>query len=263
MSAHDNESIDAGKELTLPYQVASAADEQEEVFLYSGSELEAMVEAQNYYRWILRLSAPYVGKNVIEVGAGVGNFAASLLEQMSVERLVLVEPAANLLGPLRARFSSDARVHVVEGELGHCADFEKVDTLIAVNVIEHVEDDARFLRHAFDLLTPGGAVVLFAPALQFLYGSLDAAFDHFRRYSRSGLVKLLTESGFSVERASYMNFPGIFSWFLAGKVLRQRTLKPAQVRFYDRYVIPIVSRGEGICAPPLGQNLLAIGRKPS
>lgn len=262
MSAHYNQSVRAGEEAGLSSPFARPAEMQDEVFLYSGSELEAMVEAQNYYRWILRLSSPYVGKKVMEVGAGVGNFAASLLEQSSIDRLVLVEPAANLLGRLQERFISDARVQIVEGELGVCNDADKLDTLIAVNVIEHVEDDARFLKQAFDLLTPGGAVVLFAPALQFLYGSLDAAFDHFRRYSRSRMVALLRQAGFRVERTSYLNFAGIFSWLLAGKVFRQETLKPAQVRFYDRYVIPVVSTLEGICEPPLGQNLLAIGRKP-
>jgi SAM-dependent methyltransferase len=198
----------------------------------------------------------------MEVGAGVGNFAVSLLNQIPLERLVLVEPAVNLQGRLEARFTADARVKIVKGELGDCGGFGKFDTLIAVNVIEHIEDDSRFLRQAYELLAPGGTVVLFAPALQSLYGSLDAAFDHFRRYSRAGMATLLTRGGFSLEHTRYLNFPGVFSWFLAGKVLRQATLKPAQVRFYDRYVIPVVSRVEGWCEPPIGQNLLAIACKP-
>lgn len=231
-------------------------------FSYSGSELDAMAEARNYYKWILRLARPYIGGKVTEVGAGVGNFAAALLAEIPVSELWLVEPAENLHPRLVERFDADARVHVVKGYFGSHFTPREMDSIIAVNVIEHIQDDAEFLRSALNALTPGGTVVLFAPALEILYGTLDEAFEHYRRYTKSNLVHKLVTTGFRLEKVLYLNFAGIFTWLLAGRVLRKRTLHPAQVRFYDRWMVPWVSRAEKLWEPPLGQSLLAIARKP-
>jgi hypothetical protein len=138
-----------------------------------------------------------------------------------------------------------------------------MDSVIAVNVIEHIRDDAEFLQRTFSALAPGGTVVLFAPALGVLYGTLDESFEHYRRYSKPELIRMLTQARFSMEKVLYLNFVGIFTWFLAGRVLRRRTLRPAQVRLYDRWVVPWISKAERLWEPPLGQSLLAIGRKPA
>jgi SAM-dependent methyltransferase len=236
---------------------------QTPAFSYSGSELDAMAEARNYYNWILRLAGPYIGTRVVEVGAGVGNFAAALLKEIPVSTLVLVEPADNLFPVLSRRFATEGRVELVKGYLGECASLSCMDSLIAINVIEHVRDDAEFLHRAFTILAPGGTIILFAPALASLCGTLDEAFEHYRRYKRSELTAKLRQARFCLETIRYFNFPGIVTWFLAGKVWRRKTLQPAQVRLYDRWVVPWVSKIERRWEPPIGQSLLAIARKPT
>ena len=236
---------------------------QNAMFSYSGTELDAMVEARNYYKWVLRLARTFIRGKVVEVGAGVGNFAAALLQEVPVSELVLVEPAENLHPRLVERFRSDARVKVLPGYLSDLSCSSRVDSVIAVNVIEHIRDDAEFLRLAFNALAPGGTVVLFAPALAALYGTLDESFEHYRRYRKSELTYKLTQARFRLEKILYVNFAGIFTWLLASRVLRRRTLRAAQVRFYDRWVVPWISRAEQLLEPPLGQSLLAIARKPA
>jgi spermidine synthase len=232
-------------------------------FSYSGTELDAMAEARNYYEWILDWAGPYINNRVVEVGAGLGNFAAALLRECSVSELWLVEPAENLFPHLAKRFEAEARVRILRGYLHECTSLSGIDSLIAVNVVEHVRNDSEFLRLAFSILAPGGTVILFAPALASLYGSLDEAFEHYRRYSKSELASKLSQARFCVEAIRYFNFPGIVTWFLAGRVLRRRTLQPAQVRLYDRWMVPWVSKVEQWWEPPLGQSLLAIARKPA
>jgi len=248
--------------MEIPANVVSSPKLQTEAFSYSGTELDAMNEARNYHNWILRIAAPFIRSKVAEVGAGLGNFADALLRQVPVSDLVLLEPAHNLFPRLAERFAADDRVKVLQCYLGDDDRVCDMESVVAVNVIEHIQDDAEFLRLAFKALAPGGTVVLFTPALGCLYGTLDQSFDHYRRYSKSALVRKLTQARFSVEKILYLNFPGILTWLLVGRILRRTTLQPAHVRFYDRWVIPWLSKAEQLLEPPLGQSLLAIARKP-
>jgi 2-polyprenyl-3-methyl-5-hydroxy-6-metoxy-1,4-benzoquinol methylase len=246
--------------MSLP---STAHDDSAEAFSYSGMELEAMGEAENYCRWIIRQFAPFVGNEILEVGAGVGTFAGHLLSAFpsSQHRITLLEPAENLFPVLEQRFRENPRATVRQGTLEAHAGVLMPDTAIMVNVLEHVEDDSACLSLLRSILQPGGHLLLLAPALSWEYGSLDAAFGHFRRYNRRELEKKLREGGFEIRKIRYMNLPGVAAWYLAGKILRQKTLRPAAVRFYDRWVIRPWSRCEDIWNPPLGQNLLAVARK--
>lgn len=231
-----------------------------ESFVYSGTELDAMAEAGNYCRWILRYFAPYLGKRVVEIGAGTGTFSDLLLKSERTEELVLFEAAHNLFPLLSERFTSqNVRVHCGPFDASQMAG--PADSVVLVNVLEHVRDDAELLLQIYQSLRLGGSLLLFVPALEWNYGSLDEAFEHHRRYAKRGLTKKLQTAGFRIERVRYVNMMGIASWFFAGKVLRQTTLKPAQVRWYDRWIVPWSFRLEHVCEPPLGQSLLAIAVK--
>ena len=229
-------------------------------FVYSGTELDAMAEAVNYCHWIQRYFAPYLGKRVVEIGAGTGTFSELLLNSKGTEELVLFEAAHNLFPLLRERFAGrNVRLHCGPFDLSRLA--ELVDSVVLVNVLEHVAHDGELLSQIYQSLRPGGSLLLFVPALEWNYGSLDKAFEHHRRYSKRGLTQEIRTAGFHINRVRYMNMMGIASWFFAGKVLRQTTLESAQVRWYDRWVIPWSFRLEQMCEPPLGQSLLAIAIK--
>jgi SAM-dependent methyltransferase len=244
-------------------QHSTARADSAKFFSYSGTELDAMGEAENYCRWILRRFAPFIGREILEVGAGVGTLAGHLLSAFPSpqHRLTLLEPAENLFPLLRKRFEGDSRVTVRQGTLDAHAAGLTPDTAIMVNVLEHVENDSACLSLLHRILQPGGHLLLLVPALSWEYGSLDAAFGHFRRYNRRELDQKLRQAGFEIPKIRFMNLPGVAAWYFAGKILRQKTLRPASVRFYDRWVIRPWSRCEDVWNPPLGQNLLAIARK--
>ena len=138
----------------------------------------------------------------------------------------------------------------------------RADTIIAVNVLEHVEKDLEFLRAAHTGLVPGGKLLILVPALPAIFGSLDRAFDHYRRYTRPVLRSALVKAGFEIDDLYYLNGIGVAAWFVAGRVLGRTTLGRNQVRFYDRWVIPWLSRVEKIIHPPVGQSLFLIARRP-
>ena len=227
-------------------------------FRYASSELDALASARNYYTSLMWYFAPHLGARVMEVGAGVGTFAQYLRAAPRVERLTLVEPAANNVPALRERFRGDASVQVTCGYLDDAATPESQDTIVAVNVLEHVADDHAFLRTARETLVPGGTLLLFVPALQSIYGTLDTAFEHHRRYGRSQLRTALSRAGFRIRDSRYSNSVGVLSWFFAGRVLRRTTLSDRDVRLYDRWIVPWLSRLERRVRPPVGQSLIAI-----
>jgi SAM-dependent methyltransferase len=230
----------------------------------SGPELDAMRHAENYHRWILDRFRPHVRGAVLEVGAGIGNFSAHLAREAH-DRLILLEPAPALVERLRERFTAFPSVEIHGTDLRgwveqHAA--RPVDTIVSVNVLEHIEDDRGVVRLMSSILKPGGTVLLLVPALPALYGSLDAAFGHRRRYRRAALLGLLTDAGLAVRHVRYVNVVGVLGWFVAGRVLRRRSLDAATVRIVDAVLIRLTRRLERQIDPPFGQSLVAVAERP-
>ena len=230
-------------------------------FSYSGTELDALAGARNYYRWIYRHFAPYLGRSIIEIGSGVGTFAELLLENANPEKLVLVEPAANLFPSLRDRFAEEPRVTLIQGYAEDVPATVSTDCIILVNVLEHIADAQRFLQLLHARLAGRGRLLILVPAGPALFGSLDRAFGHHRRYTASSLTESLRTSGFGVLSLQYFNLPGVISWFIVGKLLRKTTLSRRDIQLYDRWIIPWVSAVESLWVPPFGQSLIAIAEK--
>ena len=234
---------------------------------YTGTELSAMAEAHNYQRWILSLCRAQLGRVVLEHGAGMGTYSTLLLGERGVEKLVALEPAANLVPELGGRLAAfGARVEIVRGALEEWGPRLRalgVDSIVSINVLEHITDDVRTLRAMHEILPASGRLVLFVPALPWLYGSLDVAFGHCRRYARRELVDKVTQAGFETLNVRYVNSLGVLPWWLSGRVLRRRTLEPGAVRFYDRFALPWIARLENWRPPPFGQNLLLLATRGS
>lgn len=231
-------------------------------FSYSGSELDALAEAKNYYGWLIGQFAPWLGSSVIEVGAGIGTFSAQILSVPSVKRFVALEPGLNTFPHLERRFASDPRVTTARVYLDARLKLEPADSLVAVNVMEHIEDHQGFVANAHASVVKGGALLLYVPATPSIFGTLDVAFEHFRRYTKSSLRACIEGAGWKIERLGYVNMPGVLAWFVAGRVLKKRGLSARDTIFYDRFIVPWVFRLESIAEPPVGQSLIAIARKP-
>jgi len=228
-------------------------------FSYSGTELDALAAAPNYYRFIARRFAPFIGTRAVEVGAGIGTFAEHLLRETTVRELSLVEPADNNFPQLRQRLGGRKGVRLVHGYLeAHVRELAGADSIVAVNVLEHTPDDVSFLRAAHQVLRPGGSALVFVPAVQAVYGSLDEQFEHYRRYSKTMLRRAFTAAGFHDVRLRHVNCLGLAAWFMAGRVFKWHTIDASRVQFYDRWVVPWLTRAELVVEPPIGQSILAI-----
>jgi SAM-dependent methyltransferase len=202
-----------------------------------------------------------VGGRVLEIGSGTGGISRNML---GVRRLVVTDTRPQYRALLQRLFNNYEHVSVQPMTLGEPApevERERFDTVVSANVLEHVEDDDAALRQIFEMLEPGGCVVLVVPMLRALYGQIDRAIHHFRRYERAELEEKLQKAGFVVEAMAPMNALGIPGWWLNSVLLRRRRVPGIQARIND-LLVPWL-RFEEKLALPVGMSLLAVGRKPA
>ena len=221
--------------------------------------LRIMSRAPRYHRWIAQLIEPYLGDRVLEVGAGVANMTRWLVGDRHV---VATDPDPAYLRVLRSRLEGQPNVEVRPLRLPDVDESwkaERLDTAVLLNILEHVDEDVESLVALAAVLTPGARVVIFVPAMPALYGTLDRALSHFRRYSVPELRQKLETAGLEVQLMRYCNMPGIFGWWFHSRITKREILPALQVRLYD-FLVPVVSRLERAITPPWGQSLLAVAR---
>lgn len=231
---------------------------------YEGlSNLHLMAKAWNYNSWMFRSVLPWVGGRVLEIGAGIGTFTEFLLDRGHVTSTEMDEEC---LAELSRRFRDMPTVEVrhldiacVDGEAANVLAREGFDTVLCLNVLEHLPDDVRALKN-IRKIAPKGTLLLVVPALPILYGVEDRAVGHFRRYSKGEAGEKLRAAGYHAEKIFYFNSLGAVFWFLKNRVLKTPPTTAGNVAFYDRYVVPFLARVEGILPAPFGQSLVIVGR---
>lgn len=246
---------------------AAASSDTDESVVYVGKDLEAMSFAENYHRWILHIFNPFLGQRLVEVGAGTGAFSELILERRP-ESLSLVEPSEAMYGQLCERvgtMNTPTQVKTYNAIFARVADeireAGRPDSIIYVNVMEHIADDAAELDIVRRTLPDGGRLFLFVPALGWLYGSFDKQIGHYRRYKKAELEEKCRRAGFHVMKSGYFDFAGILPWWVKYRLLRSQTMEAGAVKFYDRFVVPVIRVAEAVVRPPVGKNIFLIAEK--
>lgn len=225
----------------------------------TGRVAEGGEDKPRYRRYQYDLIAPHCGRSVLEVGAGLGEFAALFTGR---DRVVATDVDAGAVKVMNERFADrpeiEARQLDLEGEIGID---EPVESVVAINVLEHFEDDVATLKALAGLVTPGGSIVLWVPAYQSLYGEFDRSVGHFRRYSPQMAREAVTNAGLTCELSRPVNLLGGLAWWAA--VRRGGTGSPNSklVEIYDRVVVP-ASRVLDRVPVPFGQSVLCVARVP-
>jgi SAM-dependent methyltransferase len=233
----------------------SAADEE------LAGTLESLDGAGNYAKWIFKLIEPHLGDQVLEVGAGHGTFTEMLAR--TAKRVVACDLSERCADRLRDRFSGDEHVEVLHGSIDSAAAYGPFDSVVLINVLEHIKDDNGALRDALSHLKPGGRVILWVPAFSFLYSDFDRRIGHHRRYGRTGLRTQLADAGYEVQTVSYVNAVGAVAWLVLARLLRRTPTGSAPVRVFDKYFVPVLRPLEGRWSPPFGQSVVAIAVCPA
>ena len=228
---------------------------------YEGHDLAALSDMPNYYSRIFEVFGPCIRGHVVEYGAGIGTVSDRLLPL--ADRLTVVEPSPNLAVALKSRFANDPRVEVREDTLEDHAPrlaSESVDTVVMINVLEHIDDDPGALSQLLRILKPGGMLLIFVPALEALMSKLDRHHGHFRRYHKPDLTEKIVKAGGNVLTCRYFDLVGVLPWFLLNKLMGITTFNRSMVKFNDRVIVPLSRILEAV-PPPLGKNLILVARK--
>ena len=219
-------------------------------------EFAALQEARNYRRSLLEEFSPYLHGNILEVGAGIGQMTREFAGLPGVETIDAIEPDAGFYARL---MEQGLNARCLCGTVADLDPMQRYDGIIAINVLEHIEDHFEELQRFREHLKPGGRVCLFIPAFPSIYAPIDRSFGHFRRYTRSDLRDLLPRAGFRVIRLDYFNSLGYFAWWFNFCLLKKMVFETAKVKLYDRYLFPVVHALEKtVMRPPFGQSLLAV-----
>lgn len=200
--------------------------------------LHALSGARKFNAWMADTIRPYLGEKVMEIGAGIGNLTRLLAPRR--KRYVAGDIDQEHVARLRSRFQHRPNLRVFECDLARPETFQEfagqMDSVVCLNVLEHVEDDLQGLSSIRSVLKPGGCAVVLVPCDQRLFGTLDEALGHFRRYSESELGKKMESCGFDVETILHFNRISRPAWYITGRLLKGRTLNPWSLRLFDATV---------------------------
>ena len=225
--------------------------------------LRRMARLAPYAKWVHDRFDHYLGERVLEVGSGVGNHTVYFVER---SRVIASDIEPHYLRQLRGKFGRRSNVRIASFSFPLAAEDkadllnEQIDTIVCLNVLEHIKEDEATLADFAEALGPGGRLVLLVPAHQALYGTLDVHLRHFRRYSRQHLEQIVTGAGFHVDGIRYLNRPGVFGWWLNSRVLRRRVLPRGQLAVFG-WLKPLL-RLEEKRSPSFGLSLLVLARRP-
>jgi len=221
-----------------------------------------MSKARNYFAWQARLVTPALGQRVVEVGCGIGNFTRLLLDR---EAVIASDVDPDCVAKLKERFPDRKNLQALvcdpcTPEFTDLARF-RPDSCVCLNVLEHIGDERKAIEGMASILPPGGRIVLLVPAFQALFGPIDRNLEHWRRYSRKSITALAHEAGLRINVLHYVNLVGFFGWWVNAHVFRLEVQSELQIRIFDRFLVPLMSRVEKLVRPPFGQSLLVVLEK--
>ena len=224
--------------------------------------LEAVSESVFYRAWMYHQLREGLGSHILDIGSGLGELPR-LFGTEEARTVTVSDADEEMLAHLRRDYAGTRHrvvpLCIVRGGAPDLLPPGAIDTITCINVLEHIRRDRLALRNMERLLARNGRLLLIVPALPCLFGTLDRAVGHYRRYTRRDLNHKLRQAGFAIETQRYMNFFGLFTWWLAGRVLGCRTFPPRACKLLDR-LVPWLERVERAWAPAIGQSLVTVCR---
>jgi len=231
-----------------------------ESFKYPGDELVLFQHATNWKKYFSRQIKPYIKGNVLEVGAGIGS-TTLLLNDGSANQWLMLEPDEKMSGMLEKKIEAKefpVNCRLQKGTIDQLT--STFDTIIYIDVLEHIENDAEELKKAAALLNTGGHVVVLSPAFQFLYSPFDKAIGHCRRYNKK-MFRHITPGGTQLISNRYYDTVGYFAALMNKLFLRQEYPTLKQVKFWDKWMVPVSKIKDNLLFHSFGKSIIAIWKK--
>lgn len=224
--------------------------------------LDALEHAPRFNQWMYESVKPWLGQRVAELGVGRGNLSRHIKGH---DHVLLTDYRTDYLEELRAKWSHHPHLEIGKLDMTARADFDQLtkfapDSVIFLNVLEHIEDDRAVLKALQETVPDGCRIVVLVPYNLKLYSDFDRALGHFRRYEKKELEDKMRDAGLQVEHQFYFNKMGVFAWYVANTLGRQGSLKPWQLKIYN-FLTPVFRVLDDIL-PTTGLSTVVVARKP-
>ncbi|OGL55739.1 MAG: hypothetical protein A3C43_12395 [Candidatus Schekmanbacteria bacterium RIFCSPHIGHO2_02_FULL_38_11] len=213
---------------------------------------------------------PFLGQRVFELGAGTGRFSRFLLNE-KFPFLLLLEPSPVFLQSLSSLVPGKENVLLIHSDI---ESFERpdlygsFDSIISIQVFEHIENDEETIARASHYLRPGGKIILQVPAMEWLFGHWDKQIGHFRRYTKKDAIRLAKAGSMKIVQTFYFNLPGTIAWYINFCLLKKDFREKEGAKslgkqgiFFDKWIVPLISTCEKIFHPPFGIGLQIVMEK--
>ena len=231
-------------------------------YRYEGNELDVFAHAVRWKNYFGSKFKPYIGQRVAEVGAGIGA-TTPILCAGEQETWLCIEPDEGLRQQIDEKIQLGklpACCHTTSSYVRDLGEDQVFDTILYIDVLEHIQDDAIELAEAGNHLVQGGVIVVLSPAHQFLYSKFDQAIGHFRRYNRKSITDI-TPSFLLAEQLYYLDSVGMMTSLVNRFILKQEKPSISQILFWDRFILPISRWVDFLTGFRLGRSIICIYRK--
>ncbi len=227
---------------------------------YSGHEnLEVASEAHNFNNWIYEQIFPALKGDILEVGSGIGTFSEKIIRDFSNSGITLTDVSSSYVEKLHEKFHKN-NVSFFKLDLNRKEDYdrigyEKFDSIVAINVLEHVENDVVALQQLYGMLKKDGNLVILVPCHKFLYNVIDSSIGHYRRYTKKELISKINKTEFKINRLFSFNILGMVGWYLNGSLGKTPKVNSTAFRIYDR-LVPFLRLSEQLLQKKVGLSLI-------
>jgi len=222
--------------------------------------LELMSATERYNGLIYKQFEKHLGERVLEVGSGIGNITKYML---SKDFVLATDVSESYLTILENTFENSPNIKTQKLDLNNFQaenlNQHEFDTVVCLNVLEHIKEDSQTVKKFYDLLKPGGNLILLVPAHQAAFNNLDKFLGHHKRYKKMDIESLALRTNFQIEALNYFNMIGFFGWFVSGSILRKKTLSKGQLGLFN-LLLPFL-KIEKLISPPFGLSLITVLKK--
>ncbi|MDX9883189.1 MAG: class I SAM-dependent methyltransferase [Prolixibacteraceae bacterium] len=230
------------------------------------STLDAISSADQFNRWMYQTIAPFCNGHILEIGGGIGNISKQVLADGKT--LTITELREEYCQLLRKEVGPDQNLRDIvcldiidpQFENKYMNMLGTFDTVFALNVIEHIEDDTLAIANCKKLLKPGGQLIILVPAFSFLFNSFDHSLGHFRRYTKKSIIRLFEKNNLQPVHQQYFNFVGTLGWWGSGNLLRKKTVPEGQMKLYN-FFVPLIRIIDYFTRRFVGLSVIVVGRK--
>lgn len=232
-----------------------------EIDLEGLETLNVIEKANKFNKWMYETIKPYCKGRILEIGCGIGNISEFFIQDS--QEIVFSDLRDNYLEIVSKKFSNPVlKMDLVDAEFESKYEdlLNTFDTVFALNVIEHIENDKQAIANCKKLLKKGGNLIILVPAYQFLYNSFDTELEHFRRYTKNSLENIIQHNQLKIKKTFYFNVIGILGWFFSGSILKKKTIPEGQMGLFNK-LVPVFKMADLITFKKIGLSVICISVK--